>query len=171
MKRIIFLLTAVFFGFSIVIAQNADEKKDQKKADKKEEKSLIEKHVQSNDQKLIKFSIKAKIDSLIDLYSPGCYYIKEYGKRIDGREEVQKKISADYKSGLKITEMSLSADDIKVYGDMVLEIGVMTVKYTNSSNSVSTTEKSNYQILWKKSSDGKYRIRSQISSPIANPCK
>jgi ketosteroid isomerase-like protein len=67
--------------------------------------------------------------------------------------------------------MGLTSEDIKIYNDMVLEVGVMTIKYNNPSTSANTTEKLNYSILWKKSSDGKYRIRSEIRSPMNYPCK
>jgi ketosteroid isomerase-like protein len=168
--------TIVFTAFTFCIimgsfGQTKDVNKDKKKEDKKEEKSLIEKQIQVNDKKLINFSIKARVDSLIDLYSPSCYYTKEYDKRIDGRDDLQKKFIDDFKTGLKISEMSLSSDDIKINGDMAIEIGVLTIKYTTSAKPAIISEKNNYMIIWKKSSDGKYRIRYQIASPINYPCK
>jgi ketosteroid isomerase-like protein len=171
MKRVFIVIIAVVCGYIGVFAQAKDAKKDQKKEDKKEVKTLIEKQIQVNIQKLVKFSIKANVDSLADLYSPSCYFIKEYGKRIEGRDELQKKFNGDFKSGLKITEMNFSSDDLKIYDDMVLEIGILTVKFASSAGSANTIEKSNYLIIWKKSSDGKFRIRSEITSPLNNPCK
>jgi ketosteroid isomerase-like protein len=171
MKRTILLFTIAFCGSIVLFGQNKDEKKDQKKEQKKEEKALIEKQIQINNKKLEIFSEKAKVDSLIDLYSPSCYYIMEYAKRIDGRDELQKKLISDYKSGMKITDMGLVPEDTKIYNDMVFEVGIMNIKYNNPSTSANISEKFNYSILWKKSSDGKYRIRSEIRTPINYPCK
>jgi ketosteroid isomerase-like protein len=171
MKRMIFLFTVAFCFSIVILGQNKEENKDQKKEQKKEEKATIEKQILINDKKLEMFSEKAKVDSLIDLYSPSCYYIREYAKRIDGRDELQKKLNSDYKSGLKITDMSLTSDDLKIYDDMAFQVGTMIIKYYKSSTSSSITETYNYSILWKKSSDGKFRIRSEIRSPLNYPCK
>jgi regulator of RNase E activity RraB len=166
-----FLFFVVFYVFFAVNAQDKDNKKDQKKEDKKVEKNLIEKQILENDNKLVAFYKQAKVDSLINMYSTNCYYIMEYKVRIDGRDELEKKLTSDFKAGFKILEMALLPDDHKVYGDMVLEVGVLTIKYISPSTKEIFNEKNNYLILWKKSTDNKFRIRSEMRNLIENPHK
>lgn len=133
--------------------------------------SKEEKKVKANSKKLEVFYEKAMIDSILSLYSNNCYYAHEYMTRLENKDALKKKLKSDFKAGYKIIDLSFSPDDLKTYDDVVLEIGSLTIKYVDKISKATLTKKYNYNILWKESSDKKFRIRSEIWSPIENPCK
>jgi ketosteroid isomerase-like protein len=140
-------------------------------AQKKEEKVKIEQQIQANDKKLALFYKKAMVDSIAEMYSPNCYFIRDFSGRIDTREEVKKKLNLDFKEGFKVIDFSLVPDDYKIFGDVVLEVGILTMKFIDPKTKATLTENYNITILWKESSDKKFRIRSEMWGRIANPCK
>ena len=150
MKKNILILPLLLVGVISVHAQ------------KKEEKKLIVETIEQNDQKLKIFWERSMVDSLVDLYTSNSYYIPEYGEMLDSKENIEKKLKAEFKGGLKVLQYNMVPTDHKVYDDLVIEVGVRTIKYTTGENKVPVTEKYNYQIIWKKTSGGKYKIRSEM---------
>jgi len=147
MKR--FVLVSVFFllGHVMLHAQN------------KEEKQLIVKEIQSKDKKLESFVLQNLADSIAQLFTPNCHLMPEFGEIIEGRDEVDKYLTSSMKSGVKISSFKLNPLELKVYGDLVLEIGTFEMKYTASSGATESKARYNYQITWKTSKKGNYRIR------------
>ena len=109
---------------------------------------------------------KSMVDSITDLYTSNCYYIPEFGEMLDSREAVNKKLKIDFKSGLKVLQFTQVPSDHKVYDDLVIEVGVRTIKYSAKTGQAPVTEKYNYQIIWKKTSKGEYKIRSEIWNSV-----
>jgi ketosteroid isomerase-like protein len=159
MNRIFLIFFAFLFGSMGLFAQ------------KKDNKLKLEQLIQDNDKKLALFYKNAKVDSIAEMYTPNCYYIRDFAERINTKEDVKKKLNSDFKAGFKVLDFSAVPDDYKIYGDVVLEVGILTMKFIDPKSKATLTEKYNYTILWKESSDKKYRIRSETWGYIANPCK
>jgi hypothetical protein len=140
-------------------------------AQKKDNKLKIEQQVQANDKKLALFYKKAMVDSIAEMYTTNCFYIRDFTERLSTNDDVKKKLSSDFKAGLKVIDFLLAADEHKIYGDVVLEVGILTIKFIDPITKATLTDKYNYTILWKESSDKKFRIRSETWSYIENPCK
>jgi ketosteroid isomerase-like protein len=157
-RKILFFSILLFGGINL-------------QAQKKDNKLKIEQQIQDNDKKLALFYKKAMADSIAEMYSPNCYYIRDFSERLDNKDDVKKKLSTEFKAGLKVLDFSLAPDDHKIYGDVVLEVGILTMKYVDPKTKSTLTEKYNYSILWKESSDKKFRIRSEMWGLISNPCK
>jgi ketosteroid isomerase-like protein len=159
MYKVILLLTALLFCSTSIHAQ------------KKDNKLKLEQEIQSNHKRLETFYKKAMVDSLVNMYTPKCYYIRDFKDRLDSQDDVKRKISADYKAGLKVLDFSMTPDDYKVYGDIVLEVGVLAMKFIDPKSKATLNENYNYTIIWKANSDGGYRIRSEMWGYTSNPCK
>jgi hypothetical protein len=146
--------------------------KDGKKEGNKEgNKEKHEKLVQVNEKKLTSFYEKAMVDSIAEMYSTNCFYAHEFMTRLESRDEVKKKLASDFKAGFKVIDLSYTPDDIKTYNDIILETGILTIKFIQPVTKNSLTKKYNYNMVWKESSDKRYRIRSEIWSPVESPCK
>ena len=140
-------------------------------AQKGAKKQKYEELIKASSKKLETFYKKAMVDSIADMYSTNCFYVREFSPRLDSREDVKNKIASDYKAGYKVLDLIFTADDYKTYNDIVWEIGTLSVKFISPTTKTTLIKKYNYNIVWKESSDKKYRIRSEIWSPIENPCK
>jgi hypothetical protein len=167
MNKMIVVAGLIFCGSISLVAQN-EEKKDDNKDGKKEKH---EKLVQASEKKLIMFYKKALTDSIADMYSSNCYYAHEFMTRLESRDEVKKKIRDDFKAGFKVIDLTYTTEDLKTYSDIVLETGMLSIKYIAPVTKVTLSKKYNYNMVWKESSDKKYRIRSEIWTPVENPCK
>ncbi len=158
MKRLFVLSICFFLGSTILFAQSKDEK------------AIIIKDIQEKDKQLELFFQDGLVDSIVKLFSPNCHYIPEYRKIIEGRDEVAKSFSSEFKTGLKIIDMKLNPIEHKVYGDIVLELGTCNIKYTTKSNPSPESKKFNYLINWKASKKGNYRIRAAMWNSVKTPC-
>jgi hypothetical protein len=167
MNKLTLVLCALIISSISIMAQKDEKNEDNK--DKKKEKH--EKDVQLNEIKLIGFYKKALVDSIAEMYSNNCYFAHDFMTRLESKEEVKNKLKGDFKKGFKVLEMKYTVDDLKTYGDIILETGILSIKYIAPLTATTVIKKYNYNLVWKESSDKKYRIRSEIWSPVENPCK
>lgn len=171
MSRLIYAFCIVFLSSSFLFAQKDTKNDDSKNDNKDGKKEKHEKQVLDNEKKLVDFFKKSMIDSIANLYSTNCYYAHEFMTRLESRDEVKKKLKDDFGKGFKVLDLTFSSDDMKSYSDVIMETGILTIKYIVPVTKVTVTKKYNYNLVWKESADKKYRIRSEIWTPVENPCK
>ncbi len=158
MKKIIIGLSVLLGSMQLLVAQTS------------EEKDQIIKQIQEKDRKLETFIKQGKTDSIAALFSPNCHLAGEYGDLIESREKVKEYYSKEKSSGKKISSYSLTAEEHKVYDDVVLEIGTNTVKYTIGADKKLYITEYNYMLVWKQSKNGPYQIRAAMWNLKKNPC-
>ena len=95
----------------------------------------------------------------------------EFEEMVESRENVLDYFKDDFGSGKKVSGFSLDPDEIKIYDDIVLEMGVHTLEYTQLPDKKLHVRKYNYMFVWKKSKSGRYRLRAAIWNSEKNPCK
>lgn len=140
-------------------------------AQNKEEKKLIIEQVKIQDQKLSEFMESSLIDSVVSLFSPNCHYAPEFGGIYESREKVNEALKKDFKNGKKIKYYKLEPIEYKVYGDLILEVGVNKIEYGLPTDKALYVEEYNYMFVWKKSKKDNFRIRSAMWNSPTNPCK
>jgi ketosteroid isomerase-like protein len=140
-------------------------------AQKKDNKLRLEKELQDDHKRLETFYKKAMVDSLAAMYTPKCYFIRDFSERIDSQDDVKRKFNSDYRAGFKVLNLTYTPDDYKVYGDIVLEVGVLNIKYIDPKSKATLNEDYNYTMIWKAMTGGGYRIRSEQWGITTNPCK
>ena len=158
MKQIIFLQLVFIFLSVSVYSQN------------KEEKKLIIETIKVQDEKLTGFIKNLQVDSIVEMFSPNCHLAREFNEIIEGRDNVRALYNKDLKSGMKIVSCKFEVIEHKVYDDLVLEIGTNIIEYSKGPNKILYRDNYNYMFIWKKSKEGKYRIRSAFWNSIKNPC-
>jgi ketosteroid isomerase-like protein len=136
----------------------------------KEEKALIVESIKGLDQKLAMFYKTSQPDSIVNLFSPNCHYAREFNQIVEGRENVLAIYNKDFKSGMKVVSCKFNVIEHKVYDDLVMEIGTQTLEYSIGPDKRLHKDEFNYMLIWKKSKDGKYQIRSAFWNSIKNPC-
>ncbi len=139
-------------------------------AQNKEEKKLIIATIERQDQKLATFYKNSQADSIAELFSPNCHFVREFGNIEEGRENVLALYNKDFKAGVKYVSCKFDVVEHKVYDDLVLEIGVNTIEYTKGPDKALYRNSYNYMFVWKKSKEDKYQIRSAIWNSPKNPC-
>jgi len=140
-------------------------------AQKKDNKIKIEQALQANHKKMEDFYKNELTDSLIEMYTPKCYFIREFSERLDNQSDIKKKLNSDFKNGFKVLSLKFNPDDYKIYGDIVVDVGVITLKYVKPDIKDTITEDYNYTTIWKSSRGYQYRIRSEMWGYVTNPCK
>lgn len=158
MKKFLLVLTLVFFAVS-VFSQN------------KEERKMITDTILENDSRLEEFFRQSRADSIAGMFSPNSHLLAEYHEIVEKREMIEKYYKDFFKSGVTYKEFKLEAEEHKVYDDLVLEIGENSVKYTKDDDGKVYSEKYNYMLVWKKSKEGNYHIRTAMWNSTGNPCK
>jgi ketosteroid isomerase-like protein len=164
MKKLLFVWTVFVLFHAILFGQDKDIE------DSKDNKELIIKSIQSKDNHMVTFIEKKLTDSIAKMFSPNSHLIPEYGDIIESRDDISKYFSSLFKSGLKVTSLKFDPIELRVYGDIVLEIGTVDVKYSTSSNPIEVKKKYNYLINWKSSKKGNYRIRVATWNSL-KPCE
>lgn len=138
---------------------------------KKDNKLKIEQALQTNHKKMEDFYKNAMTDSLVEMYTPKCYFIRDFSERLDNQSDIKKKLNSDFKNGFKVLSLIFTPDDYKIYGDIVVDVGVITIKFVEPKIKDTITEDYNYTIVWKSSRGYQYRIRSEMWGYVKNPCK
>lgn len=139
-------------------------------AQTKEEKTLIIDTIKQQDQKLATFYKNSQADSIAGLFSPNCHIAREYSEIVEGRENVLALYNKDFKGGKKIVSCKFNVIEHKVYDQLVMEIGTQTLEYTIGPDKRLYRDQYNYMLIWKKSKEGKYQIRSAFWNSMKNPC-
>jgi ketosteroid isomerase-like protein len=135
----------------------------------KEERKLIGQQITELSQRFSEFFIARNADSLAAFFSPNCHFMMEFEPLIESREEVNGYFKNYFKGDIRFTEHKLIPEEIKVYGEICLEMGSNRLKYTKGG--VSKTLTYNYIFVWKESKSGKYQLRSAMWNLPENPCK
>jgi uncharacterized protein (TIGR02246 family) len=85
-----------------------------------------------------------------------------------GREAIRKGFGGML-SGAKVTEFSLKTEDVAIGGDMAVETGSYDETYVPTGGK-ETKDKGKYIVVWKRQSDGSWKIVSDIfNSDLAPP--
>ena len=137
----------------------------------KEEKKIIIETIVENDTKLAEFFKSGRFDSIAGMFSPNSQLIVEHRSILEKRENIEEYYQTLFKSGVTFTKFSLQAIEHKVYNDLVLELGVNQIKYSEGNTGEFQSEKLNYMLVWKRSKTGKYQIRAAMWNSIENPCE
>lgn len=145
-------------GFS----QDSSKKTVKEKLEKEKEEQIIKEKVIANSKKLENFYKKSMADSVAGLFSSNCHIIREYGEIIESRDLVEDTFKKEFKSDKVISGCKFEPLEIKVYDEIVLEIGVNTISYSRPPDKKLYVEKYNYMFVWKESKSGKYQIRSAM---------
>ena len=140
-------------------------------AQSKEEKKIILETIQNNGNRLAKFFTEGNADSIAGMFSPNSHLIAENHKMNEKREEIVKYYTALFKSGISYSSFEFEAEELKVYDDLVLEIGENLVKYKKGKDTKTSSKTYNYMLVWKKSKGGKYQIRAAMWNSVEDPCK
>ena len=140
-------------------------------AQNKEEKKIIRDQIQENHKLLEEYFKNSNADSIAGLFSPNCHFAMEFQEMIESREDVLSHFKNDFKSGTKVSGSNLEPEEIKIYDDIVLEMGIHTLEYTKLPDKKLHISKYNYMFVWKKSKSGRYHIRAAIWNSKKNPCK
>jgi hypothetical protein len=140
-------------------------------AQKRDNKLKIEQALQTNHKKIEAFYKNELTDSLIEMYTPKCYFIRDFSERIDNQSDIKKKLNSDFKNGFRVISLIFTPDDYRIYGDIVVDVGVITMKFVEPNIKDTITEDYNYTTIWKSSRGYQYRIRSEMWGYVTNPCK
>ena len=140
-------------------------------AQNKEERKIIRGQIEENHKLLEEYFKTSNADSLAGMFSPNCHMAMEFEKMVESREDVLEYFKDDFSSGKKISGFNLEADEIKIYDDIVLEMGVQTLEYTQLPDKKLNIRKYNYMFIWKRSKSGIYRLRAAMWNSEKNPCK
>lgn len=140
-------------------------------AQNKEERKIIRDQIEVNHKLLEEYFKKSNADSLAGMFSPNCHFIMEYQEMVESREDVLSYFKEDFGSGKKVSGFTLDSDEIKIYDDIVLEMGLQTIEYTQLPDKKLHISKYNYMFVWKKSKSDRYRLRAAMWNSAKNPCK
>lgn len=140
-------------------------------AQKKEEKKLIKESIETNDKLLEEYFEKEMVDSIAGMFSPNCHFSMEHSEIVESREKVQQYLKNDLKGNKKISKYRLDPGEIKIYDDIVLEIGTNKVEYTILPDKKLIVREYNYMFVWKKSKDNGYHLRAAIWNLPKDPCE
>lgn len=157
-KKILFT-GLLLLAFLSVFAQN------------KEEKKIIYSRIELKRTLLESYFENAVTDSIAAMFTPNCHLAMEFGEIIESREKVRKYYKSDFKSGKKISSYKLKVKEVKVYDDIVVELGTNSIEYAILPDKKLYREKYNYMFVWKRSKKDKYRLRAAIWNSSENPCE
>ena len=158
MKKRIFLVFSLLTVAVALFSQNS------------EEKAVIIQTIKEQDQKLAAFYKKSQSDSIAEMFSPNCHIAREFSEIVEGRENVLALYKKDFKDGMKVVSCKFNVLEHKVYDEIVMEIGTHTLEYTQGPDKKLYRKEYNYLLIWKKSKEGKYQIRSAFWNSMKNPC-
>ena len=140
-------------------------------AQNKEERKIIRDQIDANHKLLEEYFKKSNADSLAGMFSPNCHFAMEFQAMAESREEVLNYFKKDFGSGKKVSGFKIEPDEIKIYDDIVLEMGVQTFEYTQLPDKKLNVSKYNYMFVWKKSKSDRYHLRAAMWNSGKNPCK
>jgi len=150
-------------------AQDSTKKTLKEKQEEEKKEQMIIETVSANSKRLETFYKKSMADSVASMFSSNCHMIREYSEIIESRDLVQQEFKKEFKSDKKISGCKFEPFEVKVYKDIVLEIGINTIEFSKPPDKKLYSEKYNYMFVWKESKSGKYQIRSAMWNYLKKP--
>ena len=71
-----------------------------------------------------------------------------------GRSAVET-MASDFLSGVTVTEVTFTTEELDIFGDMAYELGSFVQRYTDGNTEV--TQQSRYMAVWQRGDDGTWR--------------
>lgn len=102
-----------------------------------------------------------------ELYTADTVVMPRGRARIEGREQMRKSIGG-LAAGRKI-DIETREREIKLMGNYAWYVGDFTVTYTSPGGAPSATEEGRSIIIYRRDSDGRWRIHRDIDSPAPHP--
>jgi uncharacterized protein (TIGR02246 family) len=75
----------------------------------------------------------------------------------------------DWLAAVKVDSIGLTRTDLRILGDVAIEIGTVRTASTPRSGTTSTVDHANYLTVWHRQRDGGWKIVRDMTSPLPRP--
>ncbi len=127
-------------------------------------------------EKLVKINkemAKAMIDgnsqATLGFYASDAVSLPNYSKMVKGIDAIKKSNEQMISSGMKVNSMEFNVVDVKVYGNVVSEIGTYKMNATVPGMASPIDDHGKYVTIWEKQSDGSLKIKVETWNTDTNP--
>jgi uncharacterized protein (TIGR02246 family) len=103
-----------------------------------------------------------RVDDVLPLYAPDAIVLAPNAPPMAGHGAIRQFWGAV--SGMKMSGVSLTTDQVEVHGDVAIETGSYTMTLTPPGASSPVNDRGKYLVVWKRQSDGSWKIYRDMFS-------
>jgi uncharacterized protein (TIGR02246 family) len=85
-----------------------------------------------------------------------------------GRAAIER-ATRDWLAAVKVDSIGLTRTDLRILGDVAIEIGTVRTASTPRGGTTSTVDHANYLTVWQRQRDGGWKIVRDMTSPLPRP--
>jgi len=125
----------------------------------------IKSHLRTQDADFVAALAAKDIDKVTSFYADDAQFLEPGAPIVAGRDEVHK-AWAGLLSAASFVSLTFSATNVNVSeaGDVAWEVGTYDIS-TKDAKGKPTAEKGKYVVIWKKQSDGNWKIEVDMDNP------
>jgi len=129
----------------------------------------LRKTIESINDKITKAIIEEDVETVFSFYTDDVISMPNYDAMIKGKEALRKHDEGMRKAGFKIHSLNATILDLWVCGDLAYEVGKFGISLTVPGIPHPVADSGKYMTIWRKQSDGSYKVKAEIWNTDTNP--
>ena len=125
--------------------------------------AAVRQAIDSADARFGAAALKGDTAALAGFYTDDALFMSSNAPAARGHDAIAKNF-AGMTSAMKLSTFKLQAQDVVVAGDYAVETGTYDLTFSTPKAAKPTHDVGKYLVLWKKQTDGSYRILRDISN-------
>ena len=125
--------------------------------------AAVRQSIDSADARFGAAALKGDTAALAGFYTDDALFMSSNAPAARGHDAIAKNF-AGMTSAMKLSTFKLQAQDVVVAGDYAVETGTYDLTFSTPKAAKPTHDVGKYLVLWKKQTDGSYKILRDISN-------